>query len=69
MQAGFGFLGSQPSGSLFSWSLLLTLKNSWLGPPVVPLYPFFGEGSPAKIDYRKKGTLILTSLQEDLVGH
>ena len=27
-----------------------------LGPPVVPFYPFFGEGSPTKIDYRKKGT-------------
>ena len=25
-----------------------------------------GEGSPTKIDYRKKGTLILTSLLEDL---
>ena len=32
------------------------------------LLPFFGEGSPSKIDYRKKtGTLILTSLLEDLV--
>ena len=38
-----------------------------LGPPVVPLYPFLGEGSPTKRDYRKKGTLILTSLLEDLV--
>ena len=38
-----------------------------LGPPVVPFYPFLGEGSPTKIDYRKKGTLILTSLLEDLV--
>ena len=28
--------------------------------------PFFGGGSPAKIDYRKKGTLILTSLLVDL---
>ena len=27
-----------------------------------------GEGSPSKIDYRKKGTLILTSLLEDLVS-
>ena len=25
-----------------------------LGPPVVPFYPFWGEGSPTKIDYRKK---------------
>ena len=32
------------------------------------LLPFFGlEGSPVIIDYRKKGTLILTSLLEDLV--
>ena len=41
-----------------------------LDPPVVPFYPFFGrvgEGSPTKIDYRKKvGTRILTSLLEDL---
>ena len=29
---------------------------------------FLGEGSPTKVDYRKKGTLILTSLLEDLVG-
>ena len=41
--------------------------------PVVPFYrSFFGwEGSPTKIDYRKKkvkkGTRILTSLLEDLV--
>ena len=33
------------------------------------LFPFFGEGSPTKIDYRRKGTLILTSLLEDLVEH
>ena len=37
-----------------------------LGAPVVPFYPFVGEGSPTKIDYKKKGTLILTSLLEDL---
>ena len=29
---------------------------------------FLGEGSPTKIDYRKKGTLILTSLLEGLGG-
>ena len=40
-------------------------KKPFLGLPVVPIYPFFGEGSPTKIDYRKKvGTLILTSLLE-----
>ena len=40
-----------------------------LGPPVVPFYQlFWGRfGSPTKIDYRKKGTLILTSLLVDLV--
>ena len=38
-----------------------------LGPPVVPfLTLFWGEGSPTKIDYIKKGALILTSLLEDL---
>ena len=39
----------------------------FLGPPEVPFYPFLGEGSPTNIDYRKKGTLILTSLLEDPV--
>ena len=36
----------------------------FLGPPVVPFHCFFfgWEGSPTKIGYRKKGTLILTSL-------
>ena len=35
----------------------------------MPFYPFFGEGPPTKIDYRKKsGTLVLTSLLEGLVG-
>ena len=40
-----------------------------LGPPVVPfLTRFFlgGEGSPTEMGYRKKGTLILASLLEDL---
>ena len=38
-----------------------------LGFAIVPFYHFFwGGGSPTKIDYRKKGTLILTSLLEDL---
>ena len=37
------------------------------GPRVVPFYPFLGEGSPTKIGYRKKkGTLFLTCLLEDL---
>ena len=40
-----------------------------LGPPVVPFYPFLGEGSPTKIDHRKTGTLIPTSLMEDLVWY
>ena len=34
--------------------------------PSIADLPFFGEGSPTKIEYRKKGTLILTSLLEDL---
>ena len=51
-----------------------TCLKGKLGPPVVPFYPFLGEGSPTNIDYRKKrrkkertGTFILTSLLED--GH
>ena len=33
----------------------------------MPFSPLFWEGSPTKIDYRKKvGTLILSSLLEDL---
>ena len=46
-------------------------KDCWgfpyLGPPIVSCYPCLGEGSPAKMGYRKKGALILTSLLEDLV--
>ena len=42
--------------------------STCLGFAVVPFYRvFFGwEGSPTKIDDNKKGTLILTSLLEDL---
>ena len=44
---------------------LMSLSRS---PSSALLCPFLGEGSPTKIDYRKKsGTLILTSLLEDLV--
>ena len=32
----------------------------------MPFHPFLGEGSPTKIDYRKKVTLILASLLADL---
>ena len=36
--------------------------------PSCALLPFFGwQGFPTKINYRKKGTRILTSLLEDLV--
>ena len=41
-----------------------------LGPPAIgALLPFLFcvLGSPAKIDYRKEGTLTLTTLLEDLV--
>ena len=37
--------------------------------PSSALFPFLGECSPTKIDYRQKGTLILTSLLKDLVLH
>ena len=32
----------------------------------MPFSPFLGEGSPSKIDFRQKGTLVPTSLLEDL---
>ena len=56
------------------WSL--ERAETWAGPkpnearsPSSALLPtFFGEGSPTKIDYRKKGTLIPTSSLEDLRG-
>ena len=38
-----------------------------LGPPVVPFYPCSGEGSPTKIDCRKKKVPLFRSSQlEDL---
>ena len=42
-----------------------------LGPPVAPfwIYFFWGRLPPTKIDYREKGTLIVTSLLEDLDIH
>ena len=47
-------------GSILIWACEFTRS------PNSALLLFFGEGSPTKIDYRKKGTLILTSLLEDL---
>ena len=47
--------------------LYILTNNGFLGSPAVLFYPFWGGSSPAKIDYRKEGTLMLTSLQEDLV--
>ena len=42
---------SEPIHSVFSCSKLI----SFLGPPAMPfLTPFLGQGSPTKIDYRKK---------------
>ena len=54
----FGKIGSTWAVQVGSYLLL--------GPSVVPFYPFFGEGSTTKIDYRKMATDILTSLLEDL---
>ena len=48
-------------------------QKQWQGVALLFLFcaglPFFGEGSPTKIDYGKKGALVLTSLLEDLVAH
>ena len=68
-----GWIMSREVGAWMSCSLALCRPHPkapfWLGPPVVPFSPLFlGEGSSTKIDYRKKGTLILESLLEDLVA-
>ena len=39
-----------------------------LGPPVVPFHPVFWGGVPYQSTLQKKGTLILASLLEGLVG-
>ena len=44
----------------------MTIPALYLGPPVVPIYPFLLGGSLTKIDDRRKGSLILSSLLEDL---
>ena len=51
-----------------TWEFRVIDKTSSLGAPVMPFFfsLSWGEGSPTKIDYRKKGTLILTPLLEDL---
>ena len=48
--------------SFKGWVALVCLSRS----PSSALLPFLGEGSRTKTDYRKTGTLILTSLLEDL---
>ena len=53
---------------------LTTMSSRWVevgcrgdcSDQVVPFYPILGEGSFTKMDYRKEGTLILTSLLENL---
>ena len=53
--------GSLVGSELRTWAFVR-------GPPAIgALSLFWGEGSPTKVDYRKKGILILTSLLEDLV--
>ena len=64
------------SGTLFDFGLMDSHETRqiksvpFLGPSARCPFTvsFFGEGSPTKIDYRKKGTLILTSLLEHLVS-
>ena len=55
-----------PLGWRLHWQLAEASFSPWLGPPFSLL--FFREGSPTRIDYSKKGTLIRTSLVEDLAG-
>ena len=57
-----------PSSVANTWVLTSPDQAVW-GPCSALLSPFLGEGSPTKIEYRKKsGTLILTSPLEDLVA-
>ena len=65
---------SQKWGSAKTSDFLLVFcpnaPNKARSPSSAPSHPFFGwEGSPNKIDYIKKGTLILTSLLDDLEGY
>ena len=64
-EAGDGAYATAPSAAARKEEL--GRVDDQLGPPVVPFYPVFGEGSPTKRDYRKKGALVLTSKLEDLV--
>ena len=60
-------LSSKMGSGSFQVSLRGIYIYIYLGSPVVPFYPFLGEGSP-KIDNNKKsGTPIVTSLLEDPV--
>ena len=57
-----GAMPRNPGVCFFEIALQLSMSTS-----SALLSLFLGEGSPTKIDYRKKGTRILTSLLEDLV--
>ena len=62
VQAGTLIRGLQYATARGAQNWALGSGELRLGPPVVPSYPFLGEGSPTKIDYRKKvGTLVLAS--------
>ena len=66
---GMAELGSFPKCCVHLTCSKDKLESPVLGPPVVPFLTLFfsGEGSPTKIDYRKKGgSLVLSSLLEDL---
>ena len=57
-----------PNGSQVFADRCFHLFVFLLSRSVVPFCPFLGEASPTTIDYRQKlGTLVLTSLLEDLV--
>ena len=60
-------LNQSPGGFTgFALEVFFFFRDSLLelGAPVAPFHPVFGGGSPTKIDYTKKGTLILSSLLE-----
>ena len=59
-------MGVGHSGTMFKVGSAAEAKGKARSPSSALVPTFLGEGSPAKIDYRKKGTLIFTSLLQDL---
>ena len=66
---GATLAGGHTSASAIVGSSSLDLRGIVSRSPGSALLPFLREGSPTKVDYRNKGTLILSALLEDLGLH